>query len=373
MFSQIYNTHLEDEVALSTIDTLTAITSYIESCDSYVAMVDDFFVPGTRAEFARFTQMKNRLTRIVGERHSRKRSHVKQGEDKLSVMKAERPDVGLICTAEDRQTSIESEDARLTIVHFEKHKILKSKSEIRALQLTRTIYSTGIHFFLEYVSERALDIIDQISDSALKYRELVSKKVTGLYNSSEDLFNHDRYGDNFSTMMIINDIFADYMRDRQLADENYITQYINKSTNVLYELFKVNSDEILEKKPAIMFLIALKEMLDKGELKIKDINYSGPSFDRFVGFYDESNYYIFPSVYQSIQSYYRREGKEYSLSKQKLYADLAKHQVIFVKPETREGRNTIVKTHGYKIGSIDYKRYLVINRKKMADLVGMIL
>ena len=107
------------------------------------------------------------------------------------------------------------------------------------------------------------------------------------------------------------------------------------------ELATAQNRRIYEEKPVKLFLDAIREMRDRGTIRIVDMDKLGEwSSPSIVGYRDRAFYYFYPdAIYSEVRRFYMEQDKNFPLGKTTLFRQLATDGLI----ETDKGQNTKVK------------------------------
>lgn len=354
LFSFIYNTdsNFDEEDYSSTIDTVSSIDLQYKDMGMGILAADDFNSTESRIDMAKMLQMRSKIIRELGERKGKNRSNILKGSDSLSAMKTYKPEVGIVATAEDLPIS-ESDRARLLIVNF--NDISVNTDVLTYCQYNRIIYSTAIHHFLKWITEKGDAIFDIIVSNGILYRQKYSKT-----------FLHPRYPDTFVMMLLAIDIFFKYASDKKVSNELHLSNLSQRYASIIYNTVIANSDDILYQKPAYLFLNAIKELIDSKEERVLPVDYSGINNQKIIGYEDEFHYYIpLSTAMNSVVKFYNRCGRGFPFTDSKTLDDLERLGVIVV---TYEG-NKRTRTPKRTFNSIKNKRYLILIKDRIETVL----
>ena len=110
------------------------------------------------------------------------------------------------------------------------------------------------------------------------------------------------------------------------------------------ELSSEQNRRIYDEKPVKLFLNAVKELMDRGEIKFNEIG-GDASFARPIGYKDDYFYYCYPdSIYSEVKRFYAAQDANFPLGKTALFQQLAIEGLI----EADKGQNTKTKRIGDK-------------------------
>ena len=108
-----------------------------------------------------------------------------------------------------------------------------------------------------------------------------------------------------------------------------------------------------------MFISAIKEMLESGEILLNNKSAKIQENDKIItGYYDDDYYYFLPSsVYNKVVSFYRKHGMTFPLTKTRMFNMLADENLIIIE----EGKNGKSNTKQARING-EKARYLTFTK-----------
>ncbi|MBN2795495.1 MAG: hypothetical protein JXR88_08830 [Clostridia bacterium] len=356
MYANVFNTHQDNDIELSAFDTIPAILEYINGVSDMAVIVDDFIPSEDNEQIKHQSRLGSQLRRTIGDRKTKKKLQRIKGESSYTIAKSPHPDIGIICTAEDEPVG-ESDVARLTIVEYEKKYVDVVKAQ--HFRKTRTIYSTGIFHLLRFVMFNGHQIIDYIEERSTQMRMELKQR-----------FVHDRFIDAYISMRITKGIFCEYLEEKQIMSLDQINRFSTMCNDVLWNLYCKNSYDLIEQKPAVMFVKSIFSQVASGTVYLEALDSQRDMKGTRIGFVDAQSYYLIPEVAmkQCIQ-FYRSIGRVYPASIRKTLSDLQKHNLIFTANESRDGKNTVVRTIKLTLRDVKNYRFIVMNRNEVDKLL----
>lgn len=266
-------------------DTVNAMEKKLALADSVVILLDDR-IPSTTAKIrARMEEMEQTAARLIGDRSPRGRMNA-DGTLRVSY----RPNANLIITAEESYFNVgESGVARSISVELK-----PGDADLQALTKAQQNAAHLNECMSEYI-QWVLGNWDSLRNRLKPmFHALREKAQTGGHGRLAESVAHLQMG--ISTM-------CEWLVSVGEIDALASTALCEKSWGIFIALAEEQNRRISEEKPVKLFLDAVKELLDRGTVRVLSTKspLSGAPLAT-IGYRDESFYYLFPdSVYSEVK------------------------------------------------------------------------
>ncbi len=323
VFLSFFGTFRETESApISFKDTPNAAEMAMALLNSTLTLLDDRIPSTTKGVKDQMERMEQSVARAVGDRAGRARLNAN------STLKAVyRPVCNLIITAEEAYSNVgESAIARSISCDLKPGDI--DLEALTAIQQKTAELNECMSEYIQYVIANWDEHSIEVQKMFLEFRD---KAQNGGHGRLAVAVAHLQIG--FEVMC------------KWLVSANAITEDQRKAlTSQAWEIFMALSEEqnrrIREEKPIKLFLNAVKELMDRGEIKFIELGQNPVNFIRPIGYKDEYFYYCYPdSIYSEVKRFYAAQDTNFPLGKTALFQQLAIDGLI----ESDKGQNTKTK------------------------------
>lgn len=306
-----------------TRDTPNAMERKFAVTDSTLVLADDV-IPGVDLKTkAAMSEKVQTICRNIGDRVGRGRLNADSSFKQTYI-----PKCNVILTAEESYSQVgESAMARTLSVEMK-------PGEIDPLQLQELQAKTGhinecMSEFIQYVIQNWDELKKQLPSLFSELR--TSAQSCGLPRLAETIA-HLQLG-------II--CMTKWLLSIGTITEEQSEALKTRSWSVLKDLAHAQNLRVTEEKPVKLFLDAIREMRDRGTIRIVDMDKPGEySIPSVVGYRDRAFYYFYPdAIYSEVRRFYMEQDKNFPLGKTTLFRQLATDGLI----ETDKGQNTKVK------------------------------
>lgn len=304
-------------------DTINAVEKKFALADSTLVLLDDR-IPSTTAKIkAQMESMEQAVARQIGDRSGRARMNA-DGTLKATY----RPKCNLIITAEESFSNVgESAIARSISVELKPGDI--NLSALTEVQQKSEHLNQCMSDYIRYVITNWDSISERVKPLFMSYRD---KAQNGGHGRLAECVAHLQIGITFMCEWLI----AEGVLDEAQADNLKAVSW-----NIFMELAEQQNRRIVEEKPVKLFLDAVREMRDRGTIRIIDLNDTNEyNSSNVIGYRDKDYYYFYPdSIYSEIKKFYALQDKNYPLGKTALFQQLAIDNLI----ETDKNQTTKAK------------------------------
>ncbi len=322
LFLSFFGTFRETESApISFKDTPNAAEMSMALLNSTMTLLDDRIPSTTKGVKDQMERMEQSVARAIGDRAGRARLNAN------STLKAVyRPVCNLIVTAEEAYSNVgESAIARSISCDLKPGDVdLEALTEVqqKAYELNECMAE-----YIQFVISNWDRLIEEIHPMFL---ELRTKAQTG---------GHGRLAVAVAHLQIGIEIMCQWLESAHAINTEQGTAIRNQAWEIFLELSAEQNRRIYDEKPVKLFLNAVKELTDRGEIRFEELggNYTIP---HPVGYKDEYFYYCYPdTIYSEVRKFYAAQDLNFPLGKTALFQQLALEKLI----ETDKGQNTKTK------------------------------
>lgn len=333
------------KLPMSFKDTSNALEKKCFILKDVLTVIDDFHPVFSAADKTAMMQKMQSIARGYGDRCGKSRLR-----SDMTIIKGNAPRGNVIVTGEDFPDIGESGSARTFLIEIDKKDIPVTE----ALNAAQKYAAAGVY-----------------SGIMKKYIEWLIPKIPKMPEQLKNLFGHFRakalaegIGVNGRTGDIIAWLQIGYLHFQSFVDSLFgrsdMIPSIHQSWEIFSELTVCQKEKSEELSPVKMFLNAISESLQSGEIYVTDrndkpirnINYTA----KCVGYYENEIYYFYPNeIFTVVMQYYKNIGMVYPLSKSRIFKQLAAEQIIEV--EIVDGKTNYSKQK--RFGNVK-KRFLTV-------------
>lgn len=302
-------------------DTANALEKSLFLTADVLAVIDDLHPAGSRLEAARMAATFQAVSRSVGDRTGRQRMNADS-----SLRRSYAPRGNVIITGEDFPDIGQSGTARNIVIELKKGDVdTKTLSEVQA---------NTVH-----LAEVMRDFIKWLLPRYNRFPEAAKTLFLSLRERAQGV-GHGRTAEAIAHLQIGISVFAMFMHEVGVFTEAEREALRDESWQIFTALAEEQYRRIQQDKPTVLFLSALKELLDTKEYTLGALKgvhpYSEPPEDS-LGFFDDDFYYLYPeTVYKVVKQFYNQADRNFPLSKSQLFKHLQAEGLI----EAGEDRST---------------------------------
>lgn len=329
IFFNLFNRGKDMKISATFKDTQAALELKAFEHKDCSLLIDDYHPSSSYIEKKDMESKASNILRMYGDGISKGRSNKYMQKQKVY------PPRGLcVITGED---FIGGESTIARYVGIEVNREEFDKKILSFHQENPLIFSTYMNYFIEWVSYNFEDI-----------RSYIEINFSNIRNNFSNEFNHPRLGEVYSILNITIDIIFRYFECSNYSSKILKKEeWLFKITNVIREHEKNNFNE----DPAVMYLIALKELICSGQVKLNSIKEDNKN-NYFIGYKDEEKYYLLPKIaFEKIKKFWKGQGVEFPVGETAVNKALEKINAIEVSKEISSGKETIRRTKKIKIGN----------------------
>ncbi len=309
-------------------DTANAVEKKFALTDSTLVLLDDR-IPSTTAKIrGQMESMEQAVARQIGDRSGRARMNA-DGTLKATY----RPRCNLIITAEESFSNVgESAVARSISVELKPGDV--NLPALTVVQGNAEHLNQCMSDYIQYVIAHWEDIKERVKPL---FTDLRARAQSGGHGRLAECVAHLQIGIMF---------MCEWLQSENVIDAAQADSMKAAAWEVFMELAKRQNRRIVEEKPVKLFLDAVREMRDRGTIRIADTDaHSEFSSSSIIGYRDDNFYYFYPdSIYSEVKKFYMAQDKNFPLGKAALFQQMAVDNLI----ETDRGQTTKTKRIGGK-------------------------
>ena len=292
--------------------TLASIIRTLGNTRDSVCLIDDCKPPSTRA-------MKNSLITILETviRMSSDNSNGRQRAGSKNSIVSSRSHGIAVMTAEDILVAIYSTLARFLVLEMNRQTV--NKENLTYFQSNHSIYREFIKNYIRYISQGVDKYCSNLKERFLNERFNLRNKL-----SSANILIDPRTNDMISWLNISYDEFLKYALSVNAIDPNQLEDYKIESEKIFLDLMEAQAERINELDDIRRFFKGLRDLLDTKDAKIEQLQARNRGFDAAdsksaIGFKQNGNIYLKNNfAFKQVVDYYRKFGKEFTISESTL-------------------------------------------------------
>lgn len=346
VFLSFFGTFRETESApISFKDTPNAAEMAMALLNSTLTLLDDRIPSTTKGVKDQMERMEQSVARAVGDRAGRARLNAN------STLKAVyRPVCNLIITAEEAYSNVgESAIARSISCDLKPGDIdLKA---LTVIQQNAQHLNECMGDYIQFVIAHWDELSDEVQKMFLEYRDRAQNG------------GHGRLAVAVAHLQIGFSIMCEWLVSVNAITENQKNALTEQAWDIFMELSEEQNRRIHEEKPVKLFLNAIRELKDRGDIRFNEIGRDQSTLHP-IGYKDEYFYYCYPdSIYSEVKRFYAAQDANFPLGKAALFQQLAIDGLI----ESDKGQNTKTKRIGDKRPRFLWLRVEALDSKEEAE------
>lgn len=337
VFFNLFNRDDLSKITATFKDTDTSLELKAFEYKDSVLLIDDYHPTSSYSEKKDMQSKASKILRMYGDGISKGRSN------KNIEKQAEYPPRGLcVITGED---FLGGESTISRYIGIEVNREEFDEKILAFHQQNPLIFSQHIQYFLLWISNKFEYLLEKIK---LRFPEI--------RNNYYKNFRHPRFGEAYAILDIMIDIIFEYAQNVKNVEENSLAfEWKNKIIRLIQE----HERRTLNEDPAMMYLTAIKELIESGAVKVSRIDEKNAD-KKIIGYQDNEKYYLIPkTAYVEITKFWKGQGIEFPVKEGATNKALEKINAIECTRETNNGKEVVRRTKKIRIGNIT-SRYLVI-------------
>lgn len=337
IFFNLFNRDDLSKITATFKDTQASLELKSFEYKDSVLLVDDYHPVVVSSEKKEMQSKASNILRMYGDGISKGRSN------KYMQKQAEYPPRGLcVITGED---FIGGESTISRYIGIEVNREEFNEKILSVHQKNPLIFSQHIKYFLLWISKNFEYLL-----------EVIKSQFSVIRNNYYRKFRHPRFGEVYAILNIMIDIIFTYIQNTGYSEKD-LTADIWK--NKVIKLIQEHEKCIFNEDPAIMYLTAIKELIESGAINISNIGKEKLN-KKIFGYEDKEKYYLVPNItFNEVIKFWKNQGIEFPVTEKAVNKALDEIKAIEVTKEINSGKLIVRRTIKKNIeGKIS--RYLVI-------------
>lgn len=304
--------------------TGAAIVRTIGNVRDSTVIVDDYKPGATKAESNDMTRKLSTVVRMCSDDSG---GIQKAGAQNTTISNTAR---GLVVvTAEQIELQVQSTLARLLVLEMNQKSVDIIK--LSHFQESHQQYREFIRNFIRYIASQGVDhFCERLAQRFLQKRNALRNMIP------EDTPVDNRTNDMCVWLWITFCEFLEFALCVNAIDQNQFEKQKQECLSVFLSLMEHQAERVADLNPVKQFFKGLQVLIDTKEVRIRQLqarnsNYAATESREAVGFSKADNIYLKNEVaFQAVNAYYRRQGREFSISENSLRKALADNNFILI-------------------------------------------
>ncbi len=351
LFLSFYGNFTSSTLPCSFKDTLNALEKKCFYLKDILTVIDDYHPVTHYRERQEMEQKAQYLSRGYGDRTAKDRLR-----SDTTLNNGYIPRGNAIITGEDFPNIGQSGAARNFIIEIKPNDI-SNLSALSQLQQAAEdgVLSSIMCDYIIWLLPQAENLSTKIKQSFLSLR---------LKAYEDDIAVMGRTGDIVAWLTIGIRYFCQFCESNSLISAITINEIKTSSWSIFSKLSSIQNKKSNEEKPTNMFISAIREMIESGEILLLNKAEGKQLSDKpIVGYYDTDYYYFLPSsIFSKVSSFYSRQDIAFPLTKTRIFNLLADENLIIIE-ENKSGKSNTkqVRINGEK------SRYLTFEKNVISE------
>lgn len=332
--------------------TMAAIVRTVGNARDSTVIVDDFKPGATKTEHNEMIRKLSTVIRMCGDNSG---GIQKAGNQNSIISNASH---GLVVvTAEHMQLSVQSTLARLLILEMNRGSIDETK--LPHFQSNHGAYRDFIQYFIQYIASMRVDkYCEKLVQRFLQERNTLRNELL-----AKDIPVDNRASDMVTWLWISFGKFLNYAQKVEAISSEQLTAYEQEAHTVFLVLMEQQAERVADLAPVRQFFQGLQVLLDTkeariGELQARNTGFAVSDSKDAIGFSKKGYIYLKNGVaIQAVASYYRRFGKDFTISEPVLRKALADSGYIVKKTEKSYIHRLSVNHESYQCIAFEEKTF----------------
>ena len=355
--SLFFDYHRGMEADVNFEATMVAMVRTIGNNRDATVIADDYKPGATKAESK---EMLKKISMIIRMCSDNSGGIKKAGTQNSTIENIAR---GLVVvTAEQIQLNVQSSLARLLVLEMNRKSVDVQK--LTYFQETHILFREFVEAYIMYISKQGVDkYCKNLAQRFSQERDVLRKEV-----DDSDILVDNRTNDMCTWLYISFTEFLKYAFCVNAISQEQFDEYIRESVSIFRSIMEKQAERVAELDDTKRFFSGLQVLIETKEahieeLKTRNIDFTVRNSKTAVGF-SKKNYIFLKNevAFQQVVSYYRQNGKEFSMSESALRKLLADNNYI----EPKDAKSYIHRLY------VNHKTYQCIrfDATKFYKLIG---
>lgn len=350
VFISFFGTFPEGESApISFKDTPNAAEMAMALLDSTLTLLDDRIPPTTKGVKDQMERMEQNVARAIGDRAGRARLNADS-----TLKSVYRPKCNLIITAEEAYSNV-GESAIARSISCELKPGDMNWDALTKVQQNTIHLNECMSEYIQFVLANWDSLSEELKPLFIEWRK---RAQTGEYG---------RLATNVAHLQIGMYVMCKWLVSVGAISKKQSEDLLAESWKIFLDLAAAQCRRIVEEKPTELFLNAVKELINREEIKLYATDKVHEDFNRVVGYKDKCFCYFSGSeIYERVRQFYLDQGENFPVSMNTLFRELAAEGFI----DTQKDRSGKMKnTKNIRIGG-EQKKMLCVRVNALKDKEG---
>lgn len=299
--------------------TMAAIVRTVGNIRDSTVVIDDYKPGATKAES---NEMLLKISKIIRMCSDDSGGIKKAGAQNSTITNTAH--CMAVITAEQVQLNVQSTLARLLILEVNRKDV--DRDRLTYFQANHSKYQGFIKDFISYICMQGVDTYcDKLAQRFLEERNFMRNQL-----SEKSVLVDNRTNDMCVWLYVSFSEFLKYAFDSQTINKEQFDERMEEAQTIFQTIMRNQAERVSDLDETKRFFRGLQVLIETkeafiGELQSRNTSYATKNSKEAIGFSKKGYVYLKNEVaFREVVSYYRRYGKEFSISEatlRKLFAD----------------------------------------------------
>ena len=223
----------------------------------------------------------------------------------------------------------------------------------------KSVMSFYIRLIYEYLNGVYTEkqYADRLRKTFMQNREILNSELT-----SKKIPFHPRIPEALSWLFIGFEKFLNLMSNEKILTDDELQSLVSEFVDISINLAISQSEKVTEDNPSIKFITKLNSLLEGKLARVQDLKtYQYAGGDGFIGYEDDTYYYLIPSIsHKLVKKLCDEQGELFSVSEKTLLKHLDEDGFIEISKSSR--------TKLLRIGD-KVQRFIWIKKEKFNSII----
>lgn len=298
--------------------SIAAIIRTIGNSRDSTVVLDDYKPGATKSECRDMLQKINTIIRLCSDDSGGIKRAGAKNEIFTNIARCL-----VVVTAEHIHFDVQSTLARLLIFEMDGKSVNKDK--LTYFQENHDKYRECIENFIKYIISQGVDAFcEKLEQRFLQERNALRTELFMQYVPVDN-----RTSDMCAWLYIAFSEFLKYVSSIKAISEKKVEEYVEESKRIFLSIMKQQAERVGELDEVRRFFSGLRILIETrevhiGELQSRNANYATADSKSAIGFRKNGFYYLKNDVaFQKVDSYFKRNGREFAIREGDLRKKLA--------------------------------------------------
>lgn len=304
-------------------DTANNIERKAFSTKDTLLLIDDYHPEASRYEANKMATIAQRVLRMYGDRIGRGRL-----KSTTEYQKTYAPRGMALVTGEDVPTG------ESTVARFFEAEITRDDVDLKLLtkfQNQSPLLAEAMVGYIQWLAPKMNELPALLKESFKENRSYFLEHAA-----------HGRLSESAAWLLTAFDQMLSYQCDMGVIPEATADKWLEKARTVLLEGIVKQNKLVQQEKPEEVFIKVVQLLLESGKAHVQPIGATSSSVNHIdiakgtqIGWYDDSKYYLLPSVsFSMVQKHLLSQGENFAVTEQTLWKHLEQANMIDVEKDS---------------------------------------